>query len=192
MSTQEFFDVAANRGRASEDIAHRIVGNFVYDLPLLASASRPLVRQVFGGWQASGIFSAQTGYPLTVIQSSSRSASRPDLVSSNVVIDEGIQYLNPAAFAAVPIASASGATIRSGSAGRSIVDGPGRWGLDFSLGKNFAIRETMRLQIRADMLNAFNHVALVGVLTSFGSNTFGQRVGPTSPRRIQLHMRLSF
>ena len=48
------------------------------------------------------------------------------------------------------------------------------WNLDFSLAKNFAMREGLRLQIRTDMFNALNHTNLSGLRTSVNDPLFGE------------------
>ena len=77
-----------------------------------------------------------------------------------------LQYLNPTAFARVPVASVTGTPIRPGNLGFGMVRHPGLWNLDFSLAKNFQIRESMQLQLRTDMFNATNHTNLSGLRTS--------------------------
>ncbi len=189
---QEFFDIRSNRGRSRDDIQHSFVGSLVYDLPVFSNAS-PVLRHILGSWQGSGIFRAQTGVPLTIDQTSARAHGRPDLIDfKGAILDEGLQYLNRAAFQRVPISPASGLTIRPGSAGNNVLSGPGQWNLDFSLAKNFRIREQIQFQFRADMLNAFNHVNLIAIVTRIDRSNFGSRVGATDPRAVQFHLRLSF
>ncbi len=190
--TQEFFDIRANRGLTSENLQHRVVSDFLYEIPLFAN-SRPLLHNVLGGWQISGIFQAQTGFPLGITQRSARPGGRPDLINfDQAILDQGPQYLNPAAFAPVSTNPVSGRTIRPGTIGRNPLIGPGRWNLDFSLAKNFRITERAKLQFRADMINGFNHVDLVNVSTNISDSTFGRLVGATDSRQIQFHMRLAF
>ncbi len=191
-ATQDVFDVKSNRGLVGENIQHRLIGDFVHELPIMSNAG-PLLRNALGGWQASGIFLAQTGFPLTVTQSSARPGGRPDIIDfDRAVLNQGLQYLNPAAFAPVPTSPVSGFTVRPGTAGRNALIAPGRWNLDFSLAKNFKISERAKLQFRADMLNAFNHVDLINVSTNISNSNFGQLVGATDSRRIQFHLRFSF
>jgi len=191
-TTQEFLDVRAERGRAKEDLQHVFVGSFIYTLPTLQT-SAPVLRYTLGGWQGSGLFRAQTGYPIDIVQPTARPASRPDLLDfKGAILNEGLQWLNPAAFARVPINAASGQPARPGTIGRFALDAPGRWNLDFSLAKNFQITEGTRIQLRADMLNVFNHVDLVDVANNITASNFGRLVGATGPRIIQFHLRFAF
>ncbi len=189
---QDFFDVKSNRGRPPSDVQHSLVGSFVYDVPLFAG-SGPLLRNTLGGWQGSGVFRAQTGNPLSPTQSSARAFGRPDLIDpAHAVLDTGLQYLNRAAFLAVPVSPVSGQQIRAGSAGNGFLTGPGLWNLDFSLAKNFRITERIQFQFRADMLNALNHANLNVVETTLNNARFGLRTGSTDQRSIQFHTRFVF
>ncbi len=191
---QDFFDLRADRGPTASDITHYFSADWVYDLPRL-SGMRTIVRGVLGGWQATGIFSAQTGLPVIVTQSSSTSNQRADYVGGPAILSnytDTLQYLNPSAFARIPVASASGAPVRPGNAGPGIVRAPGWWNLNFSLSKNFSIRENMRLQIRTDMFNAFNHTNLSGLRTSINDPMFGRLLSTMGARVMQFNARLTF
>ncbi len=65
----------------------------------------------------------------------------------------GIPWFNTAAFAApTPWAW--------GNSSRNMLFGPGAWNWDIALSKNFQVQDRVRLQIRADFLDAFNHFNL--------------------------------
>src|SRR5439155_19748613 len=151
------------------------------------------LKNTLGGWQGSGVFRAQTGNPISATEASARAFGRPDLIDpAHAVIDTGLQFLNRAAFLAVPVSSVSGQQIRAGNEGNGFLTGPGLWNLDFSLGKNFKITERIQFQFRADMLNAFNHANLNVVETNLNNARFGQRTGSYDPRTVQFHSRVSF
>jgi hypothetical protein len=194
LTIQDFFNVRANRGPSAGDVVHRFAAEYVYELPRFANLSSPL-RHVIGGWQTSGVFIATTGEPLTITQPSGISASRPDYIGGDPILPnyrDTLQYLNRAAFARVPVVAASGAPVRPGNVGVGAVRAPGRWDLNLSLGKNFSITEQVRLQVRADTFNFFNHTNLSGVVTNVTSSTFGRATSTTGARVIQLNARLSF
>jgi hypothetical protein len=60
------------------------------------------------------------------------------------------QWFNEAAFAAP-------APGTFGNAGRNLLNGPGLSQVNFSLGKTFAIWESVKFEVRADASNVFNH-----------------------------------
>jgi hypothetical protein len=66
---------------------------------------------------------------------------------------------------------------------------------DLSLIKNTAIRETMKLQLRFEATNAFNHPTFPAANTNPTAAAFGQSVGSNQsnyPRRIQLGIKFLF
>ena len=69
---------------------------------------------------------------------------------------------------------------------------PIRWNLDFSLGKNFAITEKLRLQFRADMFNALNHTILSGLVAEITNPRFGRLTSTTGARLMQLNAHLNW
>lgn len=194
VAIQDFFDVRSNYGPSAGDVTHNFVGDFIYELPSLARTA-PVLRAVAGGWQVSGIYTARTGTPLLITQGCSIAHCRPDYVGGNAVNPDArktLQYLNKSAFAPVPVIAASGATARPGNVGNGAVRLPGVWNLDFSAGKNFALTESVRLQIRGDMFNVFNHTNFSTVTTNINSVNFGRFTNTLSARVIQLNARLSF
>jgi outer membrane receptor protein involved in Fe transport len=192
-SIQDFFDVDVNRGPSTGDIVHNFVGDLIYEVPRFQQLG--FVRHVLGGWQVSGILRARTGEPFTVTQPSSMSASRPDYVGGNAILDDyrsSLVYLNRAAFQRVPTSAASGAPLRAGSVGNNAFRGPGFISLDGSVGKNFSITERTRLQFRADMFNAANHTNYSNPNGNIESPTFGRITGTRGARTVQLNARFTF
>jgi outer membrane receptor protein involved in Fe transport len=191
---QDFFNVRADRGPTVSDLTHYFSAGWVYELPRLSS-SNAVARHVLGGWQATGIFRASSGLPASITQTSRNPNQRPDYVGGEAVLEDysdTLQYLNKAAFAKVPQSSVSGTPIRPGNVGWGAVRVPGLWNLDFSMAKNFQIRERMRLQVRTDMFNALNHTNLSGLRTSVNDSFFGQLLDTRGARVIQLNARLTF
>ena len=195
---QDFYNIAIEKGPGAGDVTHNFVAEWVYDTPRLSSVNNSIVRQIVGTWQVGGVFSAATGEPLGITQSTSLYHQRPDYVPGQNPINDNWketpnrQYLNLAAFAQVPVIQASGAAARPGSLGWGAVRGPGFWNLNLSLGKNFTIQENVKLQVRADLLNALNKLNLSNITTGINSATFGQARGTRGQRVIQLNARLSF
>ncbi len=193
--TQDFFNPRADRGPSGGDIPHYFTTDAVYDLPRLRSMTNPLVRHALGGWQVTGIFRANTGEPITVSQGSSLQGSRPDYIGGNAINSnyrDTLVYLNRAAFAPVPIVSASAATLRPGSAGNGFIRGPGQVRVDFSMSKSFDFREKAKLQLRFDSFNLANHTNFSGIATNINAANFGRFTSSRGARIIQLNARLTF
>ncbi len=195
---QNFFDMKSARGPSSGDVKFYFVAESLYDLPGLKgwnSGAYRVGRFVLGGWQASGIVTAQTGGAVTLTQSSTLSGSRPDYIGGNPILSNystTLQYLNPAAFTRVPLSTASGETIRAGDIGTGAIRTPGLWNLDFSLGKNFNITEKLRLQYRLEMFNALNHTNLSGLVVEITNPRFGQLTSTAGARVLQMNAHLSW
>jgi len=192
---QDFFNLRAERAPGTGDITHYVASEWVYDLPALSGLSSSVARHILGSWQFGGIFTARSGEPLGITQSSSLQVNRPDYVGGNPINDnyrQTLQYLNRSAFALVPLVPASGAASRPGNLGWGAIRAPGAWNLDISLGKNFKLSEALRLQIRTDMFNMVNHVSSSNINTGLNSGTFGQVRGTTGQRVIQLNGRVTW
>ncbi len=97
-------------------------------------------------------------------------------------------YFNTALFSAPP-------DDVKGNAGLGIIRGPGVNNWDLSLSKTFRPLEKLRVEFRADMLNAFNHIQWSGVNTTFDDatgNTFGWITGARDGRYVQFLLRIAF
>jgi len=87
-----------------------------------------------------------------------------------------------------------------GTLGQRVVEGPGRWRFDASLGKTFRISESKNVQLRVDARNVFNHpepnTAGNSLIMDINSANFGQIIGANaklpSARELQGQLRFSF
>jgi hypothetical protein len=70
--------------------------------------------------------------------------------------------------------------------------GPGFQLWDMSLIKNFNFAERVRLQLRFESFNTFNHGSPSTVNTTFGSGAFGTVTGYHDPRNLQLGAKVQF
>jgi hypothetical protein len=177
--------------------------NYNYELPLgrgkhFGSHWNRALDMVAGGWQFNGITTFQTGNPLFIRLSAPNvfGGVRPNnngtsalLPSSERSVARGFDtsvFSQPAAFSL-------------GSTGRALPDvrSPGTNNFDLSLFKIISIRERLKLQVRAEAFNAFNHPRFTlanGTVatTSFGNALFGQYTTAADPRLVQLALKLRF
>jgi hypothetical protein len=185
---QNYYNRRADRGEVSVDRTHVLVVNYVYELPFARSLTG-LAGGVAKGWEASGIVTFESGFPLTPGFSSATAglASRPDLVSgASIAGPKSVaQWFNTSAFAAPPFG-------HFGNAGLGLIRGPGMNQWDLGFFKNFNIKDRGNVQFRAEMLNAWNHANFNGVDTTYGDGAFGQITSAHLARVIQLALRLSF
>ncbi len=194
--TQDFFNPRADRGPSTGDITHYFTGEWVYEAPHFKGLKSPVARGVVGGWQVSGILLARTGTPAQLSQTGTAlQVARPDYVGGQVYFDDyrsTLRYLNPAAFALVPLNSVSRAPVRPGNVGNNAIREPGNWNVNVGISKEFAVTERARLRVGLDGFNFFNHTNLTGLVTNVNNRFFGELQGTAGARLMQLNGRLSW
>jgi hypothetical protein len=120
-------------------------------------------------------------------------ANRPDQVAPTELPSGQrsiYQYFNIAAFV-----SPANNSFRFGNAGRNTVRGPSLSNFDFSLFKNFKIREQVKLQFRGEFFNVFNHPNYGQPATQVGAATLGtitSLAANATMRQSQLGLKLLF
>ncbi|PYS94786.1 MAG: TonB-dependent receptor, partial [Acidobacteria bacterium] len=115
---------------------------------------------MLGDWQLNGIASFFGGVPLNVTSGANTlglaagsSTQRPNLVQGVPIYlhtGDRTQYLNPAAFS-LPGSGITGPNLvpLNGSLGRGVIRAPGIKNIDFSIAKNWQVRERFGIQFRA-------------------------------------------
>ena len=71
------------RGPSNYDVRHNFVGSVVWEIPSPAQASG-LTGALVQGWQLSGVFRAQSGYPFTLALNGDRAGSKADTTGSGL------------------------------------------------------------------------------------------------------------
>ncbi len=160
-SLQNPRDRRGSRGLFRFDQTHRLVSNWVYELPG-QNMSGP-ARHLIGGWQLNGILSLASGFPFNIGQGAGdlslpNGAVRPDVVGDpNLSEPTRKLWYNTQAFQRVTCQIASRPDLcRLGSNGYNTLRGPGERRMDFSMFKNFNITERVRMQFRWEAFNMTN------------------------------------
>ena len=177
----------------------------VYELPFgrkrkFGSNWNPVVNSILGGWRVTGIWTFDSGRPLSPTLTGGVSiptygSQRPNLVGAperntgpnalaNYFIDNSV-FSKPASY-----------TIGNAPRTLSNVFAPGQANANISVSKEFTldfVREGMRIQLMAQSLNAMNHPQFAAPNLSVGSAAFGTTTSiANTPREIELALKLRF
>jgi hypothetical protein len=206
-TTSDPYNYHLDYGDADLDRRHTFVSNLVYVLPSFKHWGS-IANGIIGGWQVNGIYSYFSATPIDIttgvntLGTASSVGQRPNLVPGVPIYlhtGDATQWLNPAAFS-LP----KPGTI--GNLSRGIVRGKPISTLDGSLNKNWALRERVNLQFRAEFFNLLNHPNFVGfnnainfqgnsTQSNYGQPTnssFGTLNATQNHREIQFGLKLSF
>jgi hypothetical protein len=177
-------------GLAGFNRKHQWVATSVYELPFGPNKrwlSNSLLGRVIGGWQLSGIFTAQSGLPLNIggnaLLNTPGNTAFVNLNGENKVLGglgPGQLYFDPTVYSLPPAGVQGNMTRNSGP------EGPGFWSLDGSLFKRFAVGGARFAEVRVDAYNVTNSVRWGNPNTGFSTatgNTFGQINGTTGGQR---------
>jgi hypothetical protein len=164
---------------------------------------------IIGGWQMNGILTIASGFPFTITQGAGdlglpNGSVRPDLVGE-AELDNPTrkQWFNPQAYRRVTCQVPSRPDLcHLGSAGYDQLRGPGQRNIDFSMFKNFRIKEGYNLQFRWEAFNFTNtpwfgnpagiSFSSANQLTPNGSRDGEIRSIQTPMRRMQFGLKFRF
>jgi Carboxypeptidase regulatory-like domain len=188
--------IELERGRTSADRRHSLVLSGIWRPDYFAD-SKPVLKAILDHWTVSTIITLQSGTPLTISSGQDRNldgitTDRADLIG-DPHLDSGrprdelvAQWFNTAAFAQPALGL-------DGTAGRSIIDGPGYRNVDLGLFRDVGLGARTQVQFRVEATNIFNTVNLQNPDTNLNAAaTFGRIRSARDMRRIQLGARFSF
>ncbi len=201
------FGIQADYGLCDSDVRQIFHFSGGYELPFgrgrrFLSGARGVVNQLAGGWIINWILTLQDGQPFTV-SCSVATVSGLGCFALLVPGENPIggphnvdQWVNPAAFANPPAATAVGQTDFAPLGGDPTqVAGPGFHRLDFSLFKDFKTSESTHLEFRCEAFNLTNtpNFALPSSRNFLDTKNFGQitatRDRPSDSREIQFALK---
>jgi len=175
-----------DRGNSTFDIRHRLVVNYVWELPIARNA-HGAYNVIAGGWQLNGIWSFQTGAHWEPFRSSSARLTgdcsqagidgglcinkggdynldntpndRPDATANHFTASKS-QWTDGWSIGTGPTPPTFSSPCLGcvGNLGRNTFAGPNFFDVDMSLFKNFKLTERVALQFRVESFNLFNYV----------------------------------
>ena len=199
-SVSDPFDIHHDYGLSSLNYPVVWVNDFVYQFPKL-SHSNLLVRNVVGGWELSGTYTAMSGPPFTMNGGKGNNRSgfnvgqdRADVVPGQPrAVRKGgkshwlNEYFNTAAFTNNAIGT-------PGDSPKFAIQAPPIFTGNLGALKNFAFRERYKLQLRIEAFNAFNHPSYGQPDSNPGDSNFGKITssGNVEPRFLEAGMKFTF
>jgi hypothetical protein len=231
----------ANRGPSDFDIRHNFSLGMTYDIAI--PKINHFADAVLRGWSVQNFLIAFSAPPVDIFYDTFSFGSlfnslanvRPDVVPGQPFYLSGSQCvsvlgppcaggkgLNPAAFKSPPLDPTTGNPLRQGNLGRNALRGFGATQWDFAVHREFPIRESVKLQFRAEMFNVLNHpnfgppvgdlgspqallsqfgqsqamlgqsLSGAGLFGSVGNGSFSPLYQIGGPRSVQLALKLQF
>lgn len=211
------------RGNSVFDVRHNFSAAFSYQLPNSFKSS--FARGLLHNWGLDDRFTVRTGFPVTLQGSQVLDPATGQYVSGglNVVPGQPIYVYGqqcalifnggkacPGGWAANPNAFRMPPAGQFGDAPRNFVRGFAAWQVDLAVRRDFPLYERLKLQLRGEAFNVFNHpnfgrinpyYCAAGPSCTFGqaTATLASSLGVLSPqyqtggpRSLQLALKLQF
>jgi hypothetical protein len=166
----------------------------VFNLSAVAETPRfsnGTLRKIASGWRLSPIVKLLSGDYMSVTTSTDIALTGIDSQRVNQILASPYgnktvsNYLNPSAF----VRPATGTL---GNVGRGSIRGPGTSQFDLAVSRTFQVRESQRLEFRAEAFNVPNSFHPNNPQTNLNSNTFGQITSARDPRIMQFAFKYFF
>lgn len=196
------------KGLSPDDVPHRFVGSFIYDLPFtkMFGFNEGALNTMFGGWSVGGIFTAESGRTFFVNNSSNNTGTGGGIIGTAdfgdpfTLLDpreNSERAFNASAFrnlACPATAPGFGQCARRGTSGINqlrVPNGINNWDLIVTK-KTRLWSESSNLELRFEAFNAMNHTQFTTLNTTITSAGFGKFTAARESRVIQLGARFSF
>ena len=202
-SVQSHYRLEVEKNVAARDIPHRLVLSYLYELPFgrgryIGRDVNRLVNAVVGGWQFNGITTIQSGLPIRIGAANTAGTFGSVTYANNNgksgrvtgrAQDRLERWFDTSVFSQPEPFS-------FGNLGARVSDIRTHYisNFDLSLFKEFRpAGEWLRVQFRAEALNAFNRVQFGSPGTTVATNGFGRvTTQGNAPRQIQFGLKLLF
>ena len=195
------FNPAYDRGSGTLDRRHILNVSYIYAFPFFVHSSNIAARTVLGGWEFSGVTTAESGTPQPITYTGpdtlglgGGTTNRPNLVAKVSYPKKRTEWFSTSSFAN-PTAPWNGGTNQGfGTAGKDAVVLPGLFNSDWSLFKTipFTAGEGPNLELRFEYYNVFNHTQFQAVDANSADANFGQATSAYDARTLQLGAKFHF
>ena len=166
-----------------------------YQVPKFQNLGKA-VNALVSGWEANAIVSIRSGTPINVTSDVNSKMDgidndRPNLIASKPLYTSGSraarihQWFSSAAFQAAPAG-------QIGTVERNFLTGPGFANADISFFRLFPIYEEHKIQLRAELFDAFNHGNLNNPVSDLLNPNVGQIQSAAAARIVQFGLHYSF
>ncbi len=197
---QDNYRIRLNRSITDLDVPHRFIISYVYELPFgrgrhFGRSVPRLMDALLGGWTIEGITNYQSGGAFGISANNvcrcfnSGSYANSKGYSAKLegrAEDRLSRWFDTSAFTQPDPFTIGSMGPRSADLRNDKV---ANW--DLGISKDFRPIERLRVQFRADALNAWNHPRFSGPTTSVTSSSFGIVSGQSNaPRQVQFGLKL--
>lgn len=203
----DLIDRRFGKGLSPDDVPHRFVASSIYDFPVdrwLGVAGNGFAGRVLGGWSIGGIYTAESGRPFSVANSSDIRGTA-GVTNTADIGPNGVVFVDPRANngrmftansfvnATLPAGCTLGTCFRRGTSGINQFRAKnGLNNLDLILSKNTKFSETTSLELRFEAFNSLNHTQFTTLQTTLTNSAFGRFTDARESRVIQLGARFQF
>ncbi len=194
-------------GLSQINLNHNFTASVIYDLPFgkgkrFGSSLAKPADLILGGWELTVIEKATSGFPIFILDGANNSGvnflnangsayNRPNQTCNPSSGSQSLaQFFNVSCFSQ-PAAG------ELGNASRTPLSGPDFVNTDFSVIKRFPIRESFKIEFRAEFFNLFNHAQFalpgpgsVSDISQPGAASISSTVG--TPRVVQFGLKAAF
>ena len=187
----------ATYGPSLYDSRHRFVFNYVWELPVRKMDG--FAGKALNGWQVSGIYTYQSGFPIllnncndTELEGSTlgfECPGKPNLGATP------FRTHNPRTdgFVFDPGQLDNNVTLGTfGNAPRTLCCNPPINNWDMGIFKSTPVGEKLHVEFRTEIFNVFNHAQFYGVDGNSANTTFGQPQKVRDPRLLQFALKMIF
>jgi len=185
---------SCSKGPATFDVRHKAVGSLIWEMPfgrgqLFGGHLPGWVDLALGGWTLSAITTFAAGQPVILTAPNQTGSAlinplpnrvcdgRDDRLSGNIRND-GFLWFDPTCFMVPQVGY-------FGNSGPTVINGPGINNWDVAVLKTFPLKgESVKLQFRGEMFNAWNHAQFAQPNGNAGAGAIFGRISATGPPRL--------